>query len=315
MNLKNLSDDHLISKVKYLAKQERELLTEVLHHLAEIGRRRIFSKLKYKSLFEYAVKELGYSDDQAYRRVKAAELLKQLPEIEQKIEAGLLTLASLSVAASAISKSAAQCKGLNEARKIVRLVEGKSKREAESILVKEEIIEAQELRSEKVRHIGESIEIRMTLTKEMVDAIQKLKSLMAHSDPNISTAELLKKLCDEKLNSLVARRQSVKSVNAVKEEDVNQLQGQQVLSSKQTINYDRKIKGAIRRVVWSRANGQCQNCGSQHALEVDHIFPKAKGGGDEISNLRILCRNCNQRSAIEHFGQLAMDDYLNTRQD
>lgn len=314
MNLKHLSDDQLISKTKLLAKQERELLTEVLHHLSEVGRRRLFSVLKYKSLFDYAVKELGYSDDQAYRRVKAAELLQQVPEIEQKIESGTLTLANLSVVASAIRMSSekrndskvVKCSA-SEVRKIVGLVEGKSKREAESILVKEQILEAQDLKPEKVRQIGDSAEIRMTLNKEMLDTIQQLKSMMAHSDPNITTAELFKKLCDEKLNSLVAKRRGVKIAKNFKKQCRQ--------STKVDVELDKKVSKQERlRFVWSKANQKCENCESQFALEVDHIFPKAKGGGNDLENLRILCRSCNQRSAIEQFGLETMSGYLNAIQ-
>ena len=44
MNLKNLSDDSLISNTKNLVHKEREIITEILHHLREIERRRLFSK-------------------------------------------------------------------------------------------------------------------------------------------------------------------------------------------------------------------------------------------------------------------------------
>lgn len=200
MNLVNLSDDQLISRTKLLAKQERELLTEVLHHLAEVDRRRLFSKLQFTSLFDYAVKELGYSEDQAYRRISAARLLNQLPEIEHKIQDGSLTLASLSVATSAMKSSSSKSKrSIAEARKIVSLIEGKSKREAESILIREQLIEAHEVRQEKIRQVGDSVEIRLTISGEMATKIQQLKSLLAHSHPDFSTADLFEKLIEEKL--------------------------------------------------------------------------------------------------------------------
>ena len=38
----------------------------------------------------------------------------------------------------------------------------------------------------------------------------------------------------------------------------------------------------------------CVYCGSMGALELDHIFPRAKGGTNALSNLQWLCRMCNR---------------------
>lgn len=48
----------------------------------------------------------------------------------------------------------------------------------------------------------------------------------------------------------------------------------------------------VRRKVLSI--GHCVFCGSTGKLEVDHIFPVARGGGDEPSNLQPLCVPCNR---------------------
>ena len=40
----------------------------------------------------------------------------------------------------------------------------------------------------------------------------------------------------------------------------------------------------------------CKGCGEYQRkgnLEVDHIYPKSKGGTDHLSNLQLLCGNCN----------------------
>jgi 5-methylcytosine-specific restriction endonuclease McrA len=67
----------------------------------------------------------------------------------------------------------------------------------------------------------------------------------------------------------------------------------------------------IKREVWQESQHECSNCKSTFALEMDHLHPRAKGGGNTKDNLRILCRACNQRAAIREFGQLKMDLYLN----
>ena len=57
--------------------------------------------------------------------------------------------------------------------------------------------------------------------------------------------------------------------------------------------------------------GRCENCSSIYALEIDHRIPKALGGKNLRENLRLLCRQCNQRKAIEVFGLNKMERYLN----
>jgi len=48
-----------------------------------------------------------------------------------------------------------------------------------------------------------------------------------------------------------------------------------------------------RKVVMDRDRHVCQYCGSIEELTVDHIWPKKKGGSDNISNLITACKNCN----------------------
>ncbi|KKN44964.1 hypothetical protein LCGC14_0687850 [marine sediment metagenome] len=56
------------------------------------------------------------------------------------------------------------------------------------------------------------------------------------------------------------------------------------------------IPPAIRFKVLKRDRHTCTGCGARAPdveLEVDHIVPVSKGGTDELSNLRTLCKDCN----------------------
>ncbi len=60
-----------------------------------------------------------------------------------------------------------------------------------------------------------------------------------------------------------------------------------------------EIRLGLRYTVLKRDNFKCVLCGASPAftlgiqLHIDHIFPFAKGGRTEISNLRTLCEACN----------------------
>lgn len=95
MNLQNLSDEKLDQQTLESVKAETKSTLRVLHHLREVDKRRLFSKLKFKSLVDYAENRLGYPYDQAWRRIEAMRLLKEMPEIEEKIADGTLNLTNI----------------------------------------------------------------------------------------------------------------------------------------------------------------------------------------------------------------------------
>ena len=59
----------------------------------------------------------------------------------------------------------------------------------------------------------------------------------------------------------------------------------------------RDITLSVRMDVLRRDSSQCVCCGRKPpevSLEVDHITPFSKGGGNDLSNLQTLCFDCNR---------------------
>ncbi|KAK3584199.1 hypothetical protein CHS0354_035280 [Potamilus streckersoni] len=57
------------------------------------------------------------------------------------------------------------------------------------------------------------------------------------------------------------------------------------------------ITPGVKERLFKTQEGRCNACGTEFDIrhfEVDHIIPKAKGGGDYYENYQLLCGNCNR---------------------
>ena len=51
-----------------------------------------------------------------------------------------------------------------------------------------------------------------------------------------------------------------------------------------------------KHLLYGEQEGRCAMCSSLteiRLMDVDHVVPRAEGGGDELKNLQLLCRPCN----------------------
>src|SRR5262245_3809608 len=91
-----LTDGELVAGLCGLVGATRKLAAEVVVHLGEVEERRLHLLGGYGSLFAYCVSKLKMSEDEAYRRISVARLVRQYPLLLDRLEAGDV---SLSVAA------------------------------------------------------------------------------------------------------------------------------------------------------------------------------------------------------------------------
>lgn len=81
LGLEHLSDDELIAGLDAALRGERIALTEVVRHLAEFDRRRLYAPLAYPSTFEYCTRKYGLTEAAAYRRIYAARASRKYPVV------------------------------------------------------------------------------------------------------------------------------------------------------------------------------------------------------------------------------------------
>ena len=290
MNLKNLSDEGLLAQTKNLAAEERRITTEVLLHLREVERRRLYASRGFSSLFAYCVQELKYSESSAQRRIASMRLLREMPQIEEQIQTGELTLSVISQAQTFFKNENLTPEKKTE---VLEKLENKSSREAEKILVgmaKKPVVPR-----ERVKPVSpEQSELKFVVSEEMLRDLEKLKGLLAHQMPQPSLAELFQFAVKLALKKLDPAQKTEKPLPASEVHSAT----------------TRWVPTSIKTQIWKRDQGRCtyvdpksgRKCGSNFRLEMDHAKPFSLGGETSPENLRLLCRTHNQLEARNWLG-------------
>ena len=70
-------------------------------------------------------------------------------------------------------------------------------------------------------------------------------------------------------------------------------------NAKTNPNRTRYIPLSVRRAVIVRDQAKCIGCGSRVNLHFDHKLPVARGGGNQLSNIRLLCAKSNLAKGVK----------------
>jgi hypothetical protein len=264
MNLSYLTDQVLLQDTKILVLRERECTLKILFHLAEIDRRKLFSDLKYGSLYEYCIKELKYSEWSAHQRIVAARLVNQIPEIVPKIASGALTLTNIGLAVKFMRDN--KIEETSDKYKIIEKIENLSKKQCEDILF--EITGRQRPQVTTI-----------TIMNETFSMLQRTREMLGGY---LNNDDLLQKMAEDEIRKIEKERYKQTTPKG------SPLPGEVTAV----------IPAQTKRDKYAESP-KCEKCGSTTNLQYDHREQKVHGGGNEPENIRILCFNCNQRSRIE----------------
>lgn len=260
---------NLTPRLKILSAQERKITAEVIQLLLEVEQTGEHLDMGYASIFDYCVKELGYSEGSAARRVHAMRLFRSTPEVVKKIETGDLTLTNAAKLNTVLTQ--AKAKGINlPKQEMLEAALGTSTRAAE-----------RKMEATAAKHGFEMKTEDLPLKAKLA----KLRALLSHKHPNLTDDALLHLLADEALAKLDPANKK---------------------NSGAGVSEERRVPNNLKRAVYVRDQGRCQyrdpvtnrQCTATHFLEYDHIYPHARGGLTKLSNLQLLCRAHNQRKAV-----------------
>src|SRR6186713_2423521 len=127
-SMPTLSDRELLARMPTLVRTERAASAEVVAHLMEIERRRLYLGEACSSLLGYCRERLGYSEDAALKRMRVARLALVVPAALDELRSGTIHLTGLFVLSRYVTPENAD-ELLGEAR-------GKSRSELEHLLAR-----------------------------------------------------------------------------------------------------------------------------------------------------------------------------------
>jgi hypothetical protein len=91
-SLEHVPDEELLATVRRLTARSNVALADLLAHLGEVELRGIHRTRACASLYTYCIYELRMSEDAAFRRAKAARLVRRYPELREAIAKGEIHL-------------------------------------------------------------------------------------------------------------------------------------------------------------------------------------------------------------------------------
>ena len=232
-----LSDRELLRETRNLVRHERHLQGAVIDHLAEIEARGLYLERGFSSLFDYAVRELGYSDAAAARRIGAMRLCTDQPDAREGLRDGSLTLSAAAelqwafdrqrrrgsisgTAAIAPAGSPAQNDPAPDSapavplppaeppplvldavgrQKLVEEAAGKSARQVRRMLA--DLDPELAPPADRVRPLGDGrYELKATIDAECQQGLEQLRGLLSHVDPRMTMGQLVGRLVREALD-------------------------------------------------------------------------------------------------------------------
>ena len=157
------------------AEVERKSIRQVLEWIVLAEQERVPQELGYKNTYDWLITRHKYSGGAANRRIQAARLLKDVPEVAIKIETGALTLTTMWQAQKFMRGQKAATK-----RQVLQKLENKTSEQVERELhsIFPDMVKIEE---KTVYRQDGRLRIIVEFTKEEAEEFEKARSQLSHT--------------------------------------------------------------------------------------------------------------------------------------
>ena len=178
-----ISNHELIASLKTSVKKEKEGFIETMTYLIEVQRRELFDDLGRKSLVDYLIKDLGFSETAATQRKTCLRQIMIMPQALEMIKQGTLNMSQLCELSRLIKQKEAELDTkLPHAKKesLLEKIQNKTQKQTQITLSQELGLKPKP--PKKTQHnADDSATIRETFSKEDLEILEKCKDLASHA--------------------------------------------------------------------------------------------------------------------------------------
>jgi hypothetical protein len=339
-----LSDTELLARIPAFMQAERVAIADVVEHLTEVERRRLYLEQACSSLYTYCCERLGYTEDAALKRARVARLALRLPRVLDELRTGAIRLTGLFLLERYLNDE--------NAEDLLAAARGRSRRELEKILAtrfpRPDVpprIEALDgaagnatggahreaasgpspwftcpetdtstaprgrlpgdFRSRVEPLSAERYRVEFTASDEFRAKIEQARELTSHTLPSGDLAQLFERALDELIERELKRRVGTGKPRRVVKPGPD----------------SRHVSLAIARQIWERDGSQCafvdsagRRCQERRFLTLEHRQPFSLGGPPTVENLCLLCAAHNAHTARRVFGEAFIASRLEARE-
>jgi hypothetical protein len=306
VSVSTMADVEVVARLAELVGRERKVTAAVLVHLGEVEARRLYLPAACSSMQGYCTRVLGMSEDEAFKRIRAARAMRRFSVVAMGVAEGRLNLTGVVLLAPHLTD--------DNAAELVAEASGKRKAEIEIALARrapkpdmaarlERVAQQMALAPEPPPHdrgaakvvplAAERLALQVTIRGETREKLLRAQGLLRHQVPSGDLAEVLDRALDALLDKVEGRKFG----------KTERPRAAKVSSGKRT------VPRAKRREAVARDGMRCsfvsedgRRCEETGFLELDHVVPVALGG-DARDGIRVLCRWHNEYEAERMLGR------------
>jgi len=262
----------LDQKIRGIVAREREALGELITELKNLDAIRGYLTLGFNSMFEYLTKGLSYSNGAAQRRIDAARLAKDVPDLVEKLEAGTLDFHHVTAVSKAI-RQVRKSRRVSSEEKSQLIAKVQSEAEAKTKQIVAEFFDLDVVyETKKTVQKDSSVRVELTLSQELLQKVEQAQALISHAVPTKDLTSFLEYVSERIIKQKTQVPRDYKKSTAI---------------------VAVKVPERVHRTVRNESPA-CVNCGSTWFPQTDHRKSKWAGGSDDPGNLQTLCGPCNR---------------------